>query len=1064
MGSDLLGVSVTGLRVSQAALGTTGHNISNAGTAGYSRQRVDPVTNPATLRGGNFVGNGATVNSIDRIANSYMSQQLRIDTSLSADLTAYFDQLSQLDNLLSDEATGLSGGMQTFFAAMHNGADDPTSVPARQLIVSEAENLADRFNSIDTRLQVIEGGVEDGMKVAVAQINSLISNIAQLNSRITDAKGLTSNGEPNDLLDQRDEALRQLSELLPIQTFDQGQGQTNVLLSGGLPLVVGNIVNVLSLENNRDGGSVKDIILSDGDEGRVITSAVRSGELGALVRFRDETLYPAYNSLGRVAVVLADEFNRIHQQGITQENEFGGLFFNDINDPTTVRQRVISSSNNALPADRQLGVYIRNTAQLTATNYDVKIETGGLYRVTRSDNGAEVASGLLPGPYPFSLEFDGLELEFQAGSFTGGDRFTLQPLTAGAREFHRVIANPEDIAFASPLLTGAEIGNTGSGKITPGEVLALATSTGDSLPLFATSGEMSPPMVIQFTSDRTYDVLNNSDPANPQQLNPPLRNQRFIPGINNAIFPLIEGQRQLSMAGELIGLPEGRSVVTTAAVKPPITNAIDVVTGISQPDLSVTDFSAVNSFSFSVELSDTILGSGDSLTTVTIDSANITSEQELLHHINSQLGPSGVRAYIAIDSINNRSVAFTAASEGYGNVSVHSFAGPSNGSANALLNFAIESGTVFTSDNNVNGIEGTGVLSNGYPSERITITKAASQAGLAPTTYTVFSNLHGSARELASQLSNVPGVEANAFSYAELSDFNLSRTEPLQISLNGHDLIEYSFGGTDGNRSLVQAVPDPMSDPVGFNQYLASRINNDNELAQQGIYAVAGQDLVTGQTELRVYSSEGDDLNFAVIARAGDDVRVSDGEHNPLKLVGLGNNSPSQIVVGGKMDVRLDSDLTLSTRPPVSLLFGDTSAADFTAATYLGIDVSLSGVPDGGDRFTLDFNADATSDNRNALIMVGVESARILNGGSASLADAYGTLVETVGITTNAAKINSEAAEAVLEQTETLRNSISGVNLDEEAANLIRFEQFFQANAQVISVARNLFDTLINSF
>lgn len=1064
MGSDLLGISVTGLRVSQAALSTTGHNISNAGTEGYSRQRVDPVTNPATVQGGRFVGNGSNVNSVDRIANSYVSQQLRIDSSLAADLTAFFDQTSQLDNLLSNEATGLTGGLQTFFAAMQNGADDPTSIPARQLIVSEAENLADRFNSIDARFQVLEGGVRDGMEVSVERVNALVTNVAQLNLRITDAIGLSSGGDPNDLLDQRDEALRQLSKLVPIQTFDQGRGQINVLIAGGLPLVVGSQVNTLSLESGRNGSTVDDVVLSDGKSGRVVTQAVNGGELGALVRFRDESLLPAYNSLGRVAIVMADEFNRIHQQGITPENEFGSQFFKDINDPVAVRQRAISSSENAPPADRQLGVYIRDTGNLTTSNYLVEMKSGGLYSVTRKDSGAEVASGLLPGDYPFSVKFDGLELEFIGGSFTAGDEFTLQPLTKGGRDFGRVITNPEDIAFASPIVTDSEIGNTGSGKITAGNVIGLTDGSGEALPLFANTGEMSPPLVIQFTSERTYDVLDNSDPASPQQLDPPIRNQRFIPGVNNAIFPTIEGQKQVSMAGDMVGLPEGRSPVTRALVTPPYINTPNAVSGLSELDFSVTDFSGANQFSFVVGLSNTVLGAQDTLTTVTVSSSAITSEDELLRHINSQLGPSGVRAYVAIDDVGNRSLALHAAQEGYGNVSIQSYSGPANGTANTLLNIGVESGLGFTSDGGLNGIEGSGTLSNGYPAERITLTKAPTQAGLPPTTYTVFSNLHGSARELASQLSNIPGVDANAFTYAEMSDFNLSRNEPLQISLNGQELVEYRAGGIEGNRSMVQSVPDPDSDPVAFNQYLAARINTNDSLKQQGIYAIAGQDTVTGKAELRVYSSEGDDLSFSVVARNGDGVRVSDGEHNPVTLTGSGNNSPSQIVVGGTMDVRMDEDMVLTTRSPTSLLFGNTGASDFSASTYLGVDVSLSGVPDSGDRFTLNFNDDAASDNRNALALVNVESARIMNGNTASLNDAYGTLVEKVGITTNSAKINSEAAEAVLEQTETLRNSISGVNLDEEAANLIRFEQFFQANAQVISVARSLFDTLISSF
>lgn len=1063
MGSDLLGTSVTGLRVSQAALSTTGHNISNAGTDGYSRQRIDATTNPATLQGGRFVGNGARVESIERIANSFVTQQLRTDSSLASDLEAYFGQLSQLDNLLSDESTGLTGGLQSFFAAMQNGADDPTSIPARQLIVSEAENLADRFNSIDERLRVIEAGVRDGMEVAVARVNSLVTSVAQLNLRITDAMGLSGSNQPNDLLDQRDEALRQLSEMVPIQTFSQGAGQVNVLMAGGLPMVVGPNAQTLSIQPARNANVGEDLVLSDGASGRVVTNAIKGGELGALVRFRDESLQPAFNSLGRVAVVLADTFNSYHQQGITPENNFGALFFNDINDEVAIRQRVIAASENAQPSDRQLAVYIRDVSELSISEYQMKIEAGGVYRIINDDTGEQVVSGLMPGNFPFSVSFDGLELEFIAGSFTGGDQYRIRPLATGARDFQRVIENPEDIAFASPLLTDAEIGNTGSGKISAGDILALTDDAGNPLPLFATNGEMSPPMVIQFTSDNTYDVLDNSDPANPKQLEPPIRNQRFIPGVNNTIFPTVPGQQQVSMAGDMVGLPEGRAAVSTAAVIPPPVNAPDPSTGISGPDLSIVDFSVANIFSFDVELSDTVLGASDTVTRVTINSDALSSENELLHHINSQLGPSGVRAFIAIDDMGNRSVAFLAANPGIGNVSVNGYAGPINGTANALFNFNIESAS-YTSANNADGIEGVGTLNNGYPAERITITRAPQQAGLAPTTHTVFSNLHGSARELASQLSNIPGVEANAFTYASLTDFDLTRTEPLQVTLNGHELVEYRSGGQQGDRTLLQAVPDPATDPMAFNQYLAAQINANDTLKGQSIYAVAGQNTTTGEPELRVYSSEGDDLEFSLTSATGDSVRVSDGEHNPVSLTGAGNYRPSQIIVGGSMDIRLDEGISLTTRPSDSLLFGDTSASDFAQSTYLGVDVSLSGVPDSGDRFTLDFNDDAVSDNRNALRLVGVEGQRILNGGSASLTDAYGTLVETVGITTNAAKINSEAATAVLEQTENLRNSISGVNLDEEAANLIRYEQFYQANAQVITVARNLFDTLLGAF
>ncbi len=1062
--SSLLGVSITGLKAAQSALSTTGHNISNANTAGYSRQRVDIVTNPGLIVGGNYIGSGSNVNSIDRIANSFVTSQLRIDSSLNAELSTFLTQASQLDNLLSNEATSLTAGLQTFFAAMQNGTDDPTSIPARELIVSEAENLADRFNSLDARMQVIERGVNDALSVAVKQINALTQNIAQLNIRIADAKGVSASAQPNDLFDQRDETLRKLSELVPIQTFAQGNDQVSVMISGGMSLVVGNKTHTVTLESGRSPGTVTDIVVTDGGSGRVITDSIKGGEIGALIRFREDTLYPAYNSLGRVASVMAESFNSIHEKGLTLDGDFGGQFFNDINSENSVRQRVVAAGTNSPANDRKMSLFVNDVASVSTSNYTLNVGTGGSFKIIRESDGQQVASGLMNDNYPLAIKFDGLELAVDSGTFNAGDSFALQPFTQGARNFQRVIDSPENIAFASPLNSSAEIGNSGSGTISPGAVTALTNSRGDVLAPFAVAGKMSPPMVVQFTSPTTYDILDNTDPANPQQLDPPIRNQRYIPGIENNLFSALEGQTQVSMAGDLVGLPEGRKAVSLATLQPTTFNAPDPTTGLSELDFSVTNFSGANQFSFNVQLSDTVLGAKDTNTTVTVASANITTEAQLLQHINSQLSLSGVRAYIAVDDMGNRSVGFKAVEPGHSNIVVGGYSGPANGTANALLNNVLESGASYSSAGGAFGVEGTGTLDNGYTTERLTITQAPAQPGGPSKTYTVFNQPQGSARALANELNSIPGVEANAFSYAQLSDFNFARQAPLQIALNGVDLVRYVSNGDTGLLELSQDVPNPATDEAEFNAYLATAINNNVDFNKQGITAIAGQNPLTGKTELRVSAANGDDLTFAFTASNNQSVSVSDGEHSAVALTGSGNDSPSSIVVGGKMDIRLAADLTLTTRAANSLLFGNTQAADFEKPTYLGLHVSIKGSPDTGDRFTLDFNHDAASDNRNALALSAVENNRLLNGGTTSLGDAYGTLVERIGITTNTAKINADAAEAVLEQTTTLRDSISGVNLDEEASNLIRFEQYYQANAQVISVARNLFDALLGSF
>lgn len=922
MAGDLLGISVTGLRASQSALSTTGHNISNAGVDGYSRQRVEVATNPSTLQGSGYIGNGANVEAIERIANSFIINQMRVDTTLYNDLNLYHDYIAQLDNLLSDENTGLSGALETFFSAMQNGTDDPTSIPARQLIISESENLADRFNTVHSRFGAIEESVNKALTSAVSQVNALVSNIADINRKVADAYGIGNGATPNDLLDQRDEALLQLSNLISIQTFEQTSGEVNVLVGSGQNLVVGDKARSIGLTTSADDASKQDLVFTTGNSSQVLTDLVSGGEIGGLLRFRDTAMSNTYNEFGRIAIALADSFNKTHQQGITLDNDFGDDFFRDVNDPIVAANRVVGSSNNAGPSDREMYLNIVDSSQLNATDYNMVIEGGGLYRIERLSDGEEVAVGLLTGEMPFSIEFDGLELALQRGSFQAGDEFLLQPVKSGGRDFGATIFDPRAVAFGSPLVTDASLGNEGTGKISSGDVLSLTSQSGDPIPLLATPGELSPPLIIRFNTDTTYDVLDNSDPGNPIQLDPPIRNQQYVPGISNAVFPSDSGETLISANGQMLGIASGETAV---------------------------------------------VGAG-------------------------------------------------------------------------------------------------GMLTNGYSSEAVLISIPSTVPGGEPTTRTIYTPLNASAKEIAGLLSNVPGVSANAKTYIEVSNLQVTDQDPLQLSLNGVELLEYDFDSLVGTDVLSGAVPNALADPQGFNDYVADSINTKSTFQNNGIYAVSGQDSVTGEPELRIYAVHGDDLQLDLTAAANETVDISDGVNNNVELTGAGAGVTSSIRAGGRFDVALADGVTLRTFPPQSMLFGDSTAADFAKERYLGIQVNLTGTPKGGDDFTIDFNTDGASDNRNALILSSFQKAEILAGGKASLSEGYGSLVERVGIDTSSSRINSEASERVLDQTTQMRNSISSVNLDEEAANLIRFEQMYSANAQVISVARNLFDTLINSF
>jgi flagellar hook-associated protein 1 len=328
-----------------------------------------------------------------------------------------------------------------------------------------------------------------------------------------------------------------------------------------------------------------------------------------------------------------------------------------------------------------------------------------------------------------------------------------------------------------------------------------------------------------------------------------------------------------------------------------------------------------------------------------------------------------------------------------------------------------------------------------------------------------------SAAQTAAQLSALPGVSANAITTATITDINFDSTAfapPMQLSVNGENLLEYNYSSA----AFASDVPNPNVSESDFNDYLAERINTNPNLMALGIRAQSGNNPITGAPELKLVASSGVNLDIRLSASSStvNSIDVNDGLGNPnVRLVGqdnpltIGVVEQSAVTIGGRIDITMASGISLQTSPTNSPLFGDSSLPEFASSSFLGYQVAINGQPKAGDTFSVGFNTDGKNDNRNALAMVALETTATMQDGSLSFFDGYGKLVEEVGTKSNLAKINTEASKSLLEQSQAMRDGISGVNLDEEAGDLIKYQQLYQANAQVISVARELFDTLLNS-
>jgi flagellar hook-associated protein 1 FlgK len=911
--SGILSNAISGLQASQNALRTAGHNISNANTQGYSRQTVNYATRPEQYVGAaGYIGSGVTTASIERVVNDFVTTQLRSDTSTYNQLNKFSLNIGKIDKLFAEASTGLSGSLQSFFAAMQNGANDPSSTPARQLIITEAQGLSDRFNTLYQRMADIEKSVNGEIRTVTAQVNSLTTALATLNQAVGEAMASGGGNPPNDLLDKRDETLRQLAELVSVQVVKAANGDFNVFTGNGQPLVVSSTASSFSVTNDgqiqlKANGTVIDV-----------TAQISGGQIGGLLDFRDDVLAPSMNELGRIALSMSEEFNKLQQQGIDLDNDYGQKMFTGINDPLNAASRVKHGSGNKQPDDRQLNVTITDTNKLTTSDYQFDIVPGSMnYIVTRLSDNQIVSQGGLSGAYPHSIEFDGVSLNLTSGSFQGGDSFILQPTRSGAQDIKAVLQRPEDLAFASPIRTNSVTSNTGNGIISSGQVLGVVDASGNMLPAFSSPGQLSPPIIIRFTSETTYDVLDNTDPANPKHLNPPLQDQVFIPGASNNVFSNDPGETRIVGSGSRVGLPADRSQQT---------GAIPQTQG------------------------------------------------------------------------------------------------------------------------------------NGYLAERLNFTFTDPDTG-SVTTRALITKSGASAMETAAQISALPGVTANAYTTATISGINVAPGEfanGLQLTLKGEALIDFAN---------PPPVPDPAVDEAAFNDYLAEKINGNPNLNALGIRAQSSTNPLTGQPELRLFASSGVDLDVRFsAASAASSIQVSDGAGNPNQpLNGAGAGQESVITVGGRIDITLAGGIEMAPVIPNSPMFGDSTSASFAQSSYLGYQVAISGQPKAGDVFTIGFNTNGKNDNRNALAMVAMETKSTMQNGTLSFAEGYGRLVEEVGTTSSLARINAEASSSLLKQSQSMRDSISGVNLDEEAADLIKFQQIYGANAQVISVVRELFDTLLNA-
>ena len=471
--ADLLSIGLSGLAASKTQLSITGHNITNVNTPGYSRQDATQATRSPQFSGAGYIGSGTTLVDVRRTYSEFLTSQLRSSTSLNRDVEAYKSQIDQLDSLLAGTTTGITPSLQKFFSALQTAAEDPANIPARQLVLAEAEGLARRFNTVYDRLSEQNNFTNKQMSAVTDQVNRLAGSIGSLNEAIAIA---AANGkQPNDLLDARDEAVRQLSGYIGVTVVPQDDSSFNVFIGSGQPLVVGSKVARLEVVPGQGDPNRHEVQFISGGSRQGITSQITGGELGGLIRYREEVLDSTMNSLGRLALAVSDQVNTQLGQGLDLKGQVGSALFGDYNEPALAKLRVNAFAGNQSNVQPELS--ITDSSKLTTSDYRLEFDGTSFTARRLSDGKAMTVSPATPGSFPATLSFadpnvvppalprdQGFTLVLESAP-AAGDKFSLQPTRRGASDIKATLDQADQLAFAAPVRAQSTLQNSGTGAI-----------------------------------------------------------------------------------------------------------------------------------------------------------------------------------------------------------------------------------------------------------------------------------------------------------------------------------------------------------------------------------------------------------------------------------------------------------------------------------------------------------------------------------------------------------------------------------------------------------------------
>jgi flagellar hook-associated protein 1 FlgK len=994
--TDLISIGSSSIRNSQMALSVVSNNIANVNTEGYVRQDLALQEGLPTKNGLFFLGSGAIADGIRRAYDGQIESSLRVSISDLNAQTPLIENTERLINVFGNKNASLTSALGGFFDSLRALSVDASSEVLRNQTINDGQTLAARFNGLAGQLDALDLETRQLATDKINAFNALAEQLASINTNLAKASDVAK--QPADLLDGRDQVLRDMAQITRISVSELANGTVSVGIGT-------NITNATVVDGQKsvpigvsylDGVPSKSVIQLDPYAEPTNLSGLIGGELGGVLAFRDQMLGPAMTQLDDIASTFISEINAAHAKGMDLTEKAGQPLFTSQPDFSVDYSMAQGNSTVSVAVSEKSSANLR---PLTMT-YD---QQNSRWVVEDTLSGARTTSFGSPA----QIAVNGLSITI-GGSATVGDVIKVAGELRPARTIAMAISDPKALAAGDLFRVSQSVANTGdataairlidsaaaSGTIPALDTLLVNNVNNDAAVSVSTSYSLAKMILPAGTAELELSMSKgvNSD----AQLQVFTRDGRHLFGsaLTSAQRGVMLSEQNGFVAGStysdtyLNGATayrgetwsmgsHAKAVITTGDDGSAVVTAEALLNGKALPALTNTGATTMT-----VVAAGALKLDGSALPALELAAGASLTSSAVVNWLNGAISSAGLPLNATADNeirIPVNEISTASSSLTLNGVSIHSAT-------------AIQSTTELV--NNINAqssttrvearldFDGALILSNaqGYEGQTISLGTGS----------TVFSNLSGDIQA---------GINITA---TRSSGDTSERSIALTLSETGSatDLAKLGFATT------LQAPKALSEDLVVF-----TTGSLGNTAALSASYTKAATDPL----QLRTSTLE---VTFT---------------------------SDSVYQIRDTQDATVLAQRTYVPGQPIA---------------YQNLQVALTGTPKSGDVFTIDNNRDGFGSNDNLLRLIEVESAKVL-GNDETLHDAYLGLLNQAGSTARQAQVTQEALQVVYEQANEARDQVAGVNLDEEAANLIRFQQSYQASARLLQTANQLFDAIL---